>query len=115
MRCFSLELTDNLLNNSEAEDRFILPGVSSEARTLVVVHCYREYQPNPPNSIAPMLDNAVTGKEFGKFSAYIGHLEAVKQCIFEWAQTWTRRRRVCSRAQAASECLVLFLAASREA
>ena len=28
--------------HSEREDRFILLGVSSAARTLVVVHCYRE-------------------------------------------------------------------------
>jgi len=28
--------------HSEAEDRFILLGVSSAGRTLVVVHCYRE-------------------------------------------------------------------------
>jgi uncharacterized DUF497 family protein len=28
--------------HSEAEDRFILLGVSSAARTLVVVHCYRD-------------------------------------------------------------------------
>jgi hypothetical protein len=28
--------------HSEEEDRFILIGVSSEARPLVVVHCYRE-------------------------------------------------------------------------
>ena len=28
--------------HSEREDRFILLGVSSTARTLVVVHCYRE-------------------------------------------------------------------------
>jgi uncharacterized DUF497 family protein len=28
--------------HSEVEDRFILLGVSSAARTLVVVHCYRE-------------------------------------------------------------------------
>src|SRR5579859_1470806 len=28
--------------HSEEEDRFILLGVSSAARTLVVVHCYRE-------------------------------------------------------------------------
>lgn len=27
---------------TEHEDRFILLGVSSAARTLVVVHCYRE-------------------------------------------------------------------------
>ena len=27
--------------HSEGEDRFILFGVSSAARTLVVVHCYR--------------------------------------------------------------------------
>jgi hypothetical protein len=30
------------LEHSEAEDRFILLGVSSAARTLVVVHCYRD-------------------------------------------------------------------------
>jgi hypothetical protein len=28
--------------HSDEEDRFILLGVSSEARPLVVVHCYRE-------------------------------------------------------------------------
>jgi uncharacterized protein len=28
--------------HSEEEDRFILLGVSSAARTLVVVHCYRQ-------------------------------------------------------------------------
>ena len=28
--------------HSKEEDRFILLGVSSEARLLVVVHCYRE-------------------------------------------------------------------------
>jgi len=28
--------------HSEAEDRFILLGVSSAGRTLVVIHCYRE-------------------------------------------------------------------------
>jgi len=28
--------------HSDGEDRFILLGVSSAARTLVVVHCYRE-------------------------------------------------------------------------
>jgi uncharacterized DUF497 family protein len=28
--------------HSEDEDRFILLGVSSAARTLVVVHCYRQ-------------------------------------------------------------------------
>jgi len=28
--------------HSEAEDRFILLGVSSAARILVVVHCYRD-------------------------------------------------------------------------
>ena len=28
--------------HSEGEDRFILLGVSSAARTLIVVHCYRE-------------------------------------------------------------------------
>jgi len=28
--------------HSEAEDRFILLGVSSAARTLVVIHCYRD-------------------------------------------------------------------------
>jgi len=28
--------------HSEEEDRFILLGVSSAARTLVVIHCYRE-------------------------------------------------------------------------
>jgi hypothetical protein len=28
--------------HSEEEDRFILLGVSSNARVLVVVHCYRE-------------------------------------------------------------------------
>lgn len=28
--------------HSEAEDRFILLGMSSAARTLIVVHCYRE-------------------------------------------------------------------------
>ena len=28
--------------HSEGEDRFVLLGVSSAARTLVVVHCYRE-------------------------------------------------------------------------
>jgi uncharacterized DUF497 family protein len=28
--------------HSEAEDRYILLGVSLAARTLVVVHCYRE-------------------------------------------------------------------------
>jgi len=28
--------------HSEAEDRFILLGVSAAARILVVVHCYRE-------------------------------------------------------------------------
>jgi uncharacterized DUF497 family protein len=28
--------------HSEGEDRFILLGVSSAARTLVVVHCYRD-------------------------------------------------------------------------
>ena len=30
------------LEHSEEEERFILLGVSSAARTLVVVHCYRE-------------------------------------------------------------------------
>ncbi len=29
------------LEHSKGEDRFILLGVSSAARTLVVVHCYR--------------------------------------------------------------------------
>lgn len=28
--------------HSETEDRFILLGISATARTLVVVHCYRE-------------------------------------------------------------------------
>jgi len=28
--------------HSEEEDRFILLGVSSAARTLVVIHCYRD-------------------------------------------------------------------------
>lgn len=28
--------------HSEREDRFILLGMSSAARTLVVIHCYRE-------------------------------------------------------------------------
>jgi uncharacterized DUF497 family protein len=28
--------------HSEGEDRFLLLGVSSAARTLVVVHCYRD-------------------------------------------------------------------------
>jgi uncharacterized DUF497 family protein len=28
--------------HSEGEDRFILVGISSAARSLVVVHCYRE-------------------------------------------------------------------------
>lgn len=28
--------------HSEREDRFLLPGLSSASRTLVVVHCYRE-------------------------------------------------------------------------
>ena len=28
--------------HSEREDRFILLGVSSAARTLIVVHCYRD-------------------------------------------------------------------------
>ena len=28
--------------HSQGEDRFVLLGVSSAARTLVVVHCYRE-------------------------------------------------------------------------
>ncbi len=28
--------------HSEGEDRFILLGLSSAARTLVVVHCYRD-------------------------------------------------------------------------
>lgn len=28
--------------HSESEDRFILLGISATARTLVVVHCYRE-------------------------------------------------------------------------
>ena len=28
--------------HSEEEDRFILLGVSSETRLLVVIHCYRE-------------------------------------------------------------------------
>jgi hypothetical protein len=29
-------------DHSEEEDRFLLLGMSSAARTLVVVHCYRE-------------------------------------------------------------------------
>jgi len=28
--------------HSESEDRFVLLGISSRARVLVVVHCYRE-------------------------------------------------------------------------
>lgn len=31
-----------MIRHSELEDRFILLGVSSAARTLVVVHCYRQ-------------------------------------------------------------------------
>ena len=31
--------------HSEEEDRFLLLGVSSAARVLVVVHCYRESEP----------------------------------------------------------------------
>jgi uncharacterized DUF497 family protein len=29
-------------HHSEGEDRFILLGVSSAARTLVVIHCYKD-------------------------------------------------------------------------
>ncbi len=33
---------DERKNKSEHEDRFILLGVSSAARTLIVVHCYKD-------------------------------------------------------------------------
>ncbi len=29
-------------NNSELEDRFLLLGISSKMRILLIVHCYRE-------------------------------------------------------------------------
>ena len=46
--------------HSEEEDRFILIGVSSTARPLVVVHCYKE-----PDSVIRIISaRKATRKEF---------------------------------------------------
>jgi len=46
--------------HSEEEDRFILIGLSSAARPLVVVHCYRE-----PDSVIRIISaRKATKKEF---------------------------------------------------